>query len=138
MICPFEYKVGCFSPMVVISILPQAEFGRNDHREDAPDFIFIIFRKRNLEREQDEIKKENTQRKQEIQTLKEVIELKKNEAEREKKYLKEALEEQEELKNQLSSDEFNLPQTLEKDIDKLKRQNDNQKRAKVGFQNKAL
>merc|ERR1711911_529358 len=92
--------------------------------------FFIIFRKRNLEREQDEIKKENTQRKQEIQTLKEVIELKKNEAEREKKYLKEALEEQEELKNQLSSDEFNLPQTLEKDIDKLKRQNDNQKRAK--------
>jgi len=87
-------------------------------------------KKRNLEREQDEIKKENTQRKQEIQTLKEVIELKKNEAEREKKYLKEALEEQEELKNQLSSDEFNLPQTLEKDIDKLKRQNDNQKRAK--------
>ena len=101
-------------------------------------YIFIIFRKRNLEREQDEIKKENTQRKQEIQTLKEVIELKKNEAEREKKYLKEALEEQEELKNQLSSDEFNLPQTLEKDIDKLKRQNDNQKRAKAGFQNKAL
>ena len=94
----------------------------------------FYFRKRNLEREQDEIKKENTQRKQEIQTLKEVIELKKNEAEREKKYLKEALEEQEELKNQLSSDEFNLPQTLEKDIDKLKRQNDNQKRAKVGFQ----
>lgn len=97
--------------------------------------IFFILRKRNLEREQDEIKKENTQRKQEIQTLKEVIELKKNEAEREKKYLKEALEEQEELKNQLSSDEFNLPQTLEKDIDKLKRQNDNQKRAKAGFQN---
>ena len=94
----------------------------------------MVFRKRNLEREQDEIKKENTQRKQEIQTLKEVIELKKNEAEREKKYLKEALEEQEELKNQLSSDEFNLPQTLEKDIDKLKRQNDNQKRAKAGFQ----
>ena len=91
-------------------------------------------RKRNLEREQDEIKKENTQRKQEIQTLKEVIELKKNEAEREKKYLKEALEEQEELKNQLSSDEFNLPQTLEKDIDKLKRLNDNQKRAKAGLQ----
>ena len=49
--------------------------------------------------------------------------------------MKEALEEQEELKNQLSSDEFNLPQTLEKDIDKLKRQNDNQKRAKAGFQN---
>ena len=96
--------------------------------------FYFFFRKRNLEREQDEIKKENTQRKQEIQTLKEVIELKKNEAEREKKYLKEALEEQEELKNQLSSDEFNLPQTLEKDIDKLKRQNDNQKRAKVGFQ----
>ena len=101
---------------------------------DLSQKYLFYFRKRNLEREQDEIKKENTQRKQEIQTLKEVIELKKNEAEREKKYLKEALEEQEELKNQLSSDEFNLPQTLEKDIDKLKRQNDNQKRAKVGFQ----
>ena len=25
-------------PMVVVSSLPQAEFGRNDHREDAPHF----------------------------------------------------------------------------------------------------
>lgn len=87
-------------------------------------------RKRNLEREQDEIKKENTQRRQEIQTLREVIEVKKNEAEREKKYLKDALEEQELLKNQLSSEEFNLPQAIEKDIEKLKRLNDSQKRAK--------
>ena len=58
-------------------------------------------RKRNLEREQDEIKKENQQRRQEIDQLKEMINTKKDEAEREKKYLKEALEEQEQLKNQL-------------------------------------
>ena len=31
-------KVGCF-PMVVVSILPHAEFGPNDHWEDAPHFI---------------------------------------------------------------------------------------------------
>ena len=29
-------KVGCVWPMVVVSILPQAEFGWNDHRKDAP------------------------------------------------------------------------------------------------------
>merc|ERR1711892_797780 len=63
-------------------------------------------RKRNLEREQDEIN-------------------------REKKYLKEALEEQEQLKNTLSSDNlFTLPQQLEKDIDKLKRQSDTQAKVK--------
>ena len=40
-----------------------------------------------------------------------MITAKKDEAEREKKYLKEALEEQEQLKNQLSSDELlTLPQ----------------------------
>lgn len=68
-------------------------------------------RKRVLERESDEIKKENQQRRQEIEQLKEMITAKKDEAEREKKYLKEALEEQEQLKNQLSSDELlTLPQ----------------------------
>ena len=68
-------------------------------------------RKRVLERESDEIKKENQQRRQEIEQLKEMITAKKDEAEREKKYLKEALEEQEQLKNHLSSDELlTLPQ----------------------------
>ena len=28
--------------MVVVSILPHAKFGRNDHREDAPHFIIGI------------------------------------------------------------------------------------------------
>ena len=32
------FKVGCIFPMVVVYLLPQAEFGRNDHREDAPHF----------------------------------------------------------------------------------------------------
>ena len=32
-------KVGRVFPMVVVSILPHAEFGPNDHREDAPHFI---------------------------------------------------------------------------------------------------
>ena len=31
------FKVGCVFP-VVVSILPQSEFGRNDHREDALHF----------------------------------------------------------------------------------------------------
>ena len=37
-------KVGCVFPMVIIptvyfpKVLPQAEFGPNDHREDAPHF----------------------------------------------------------------------------------------------------
>ena len=29
-------KVGCVVVMVVVSILPHAEFGPNDHRQDAP------------------------------------------------------------------------------------------------------
>merc|ERR1711892_94329 len=87
--------------------------------------------KRNLEREQDEIKRENQQRRQEIEQLKELIKTKRDEADREKKYLKEALEEQEQLKNTLSSDDlFTLPQQLEKDIDKLKRQSDTQSKVK--------
>ena len=32
-------KLGRVFPMVVVSILPHAEFGPNDHREDAPHFI---------------------------------------------------------------------------------------------------
>ena len=32
------HKVGCVFAMVVVSILPQAEFGPNDHRQDAPHF----------------------------------------------------------------------------------------------------
>ena len=35
---PFN-KVGCIFPMVVVSILPRAEFGPKDHREDALHFI---------------------------------------------------------------------------------------------------
>ena len=31
-------KVGCVVVMVVVSILPHAEFGPNDHRKDAPPF----------------------------------------------------------------------------------------------------
>ena len=31
-------KVGCVFSMVIVSILPHAEFGPNDHREDAPYF----------------------------------------------------------------------------------------------------
>ena len=31
-------KVGCVFPMVVVSILPHAEFGPNDHRKDALHF----------------------------------------------------------------------------------------------------
>jgi len=36
-------KVGCVFPMFVVSILPHAEFGSNDHREDAPHFIISVF-----------------------------------------------------------------------------------------------
>ena len=31
-------KMGCVFPMVILSILPHAEFGPNDHRENAPHF----------------------------------------------------------------------------------------------------
>ena len=31
-------KVGCVFAMVVVSILPHLEFGRNDREEDAPHF----------------------------------------------------------------------------------------------------
>ena len=36
-------KVGCIFLMAVIFLLPHAELGRNDHREDAPHFAFQIF-----------------------------------------------------------------------------------------------
>ena len=32
------YKVGCVFPMVIVTILPHAEFGPNDHREKASHF----------------------------------------------------------------------------------------------------
>ena len=32
------YKMGCVFAMVVVSILPHAEFGPNDYQEDAPHF----------------------------------------------------------------------------------------------------
>ena len=31
-------KVGCAFPMVIVTIMPHAEFGPNDHRVDAPHF----------------------------------------------------------------------------------------------------
>ena len=34
-------KVGYVLLMVVVSLLPQAEIGRNDHRENSPHFIFF-------------------------------------------------------------------------------------------------
>ena len=37
------YTVACVFPMVVISILSHAEFGRNDHWEDVPHFNFTTF-----------------------------------------------------------------------------------------------
>ena len=38
----FIFKVGCVVPMVIVSILPDAKFGRNYHREDASHFIFTV------------------------------------------------------------------------------------------------
>ena len=40
-----QNKVGCVFPMVVVSIPPHAEFGPNDHQEDAHHFIYhFIYR----------------------------------------------------------------------------------------------
>ena len=36
----FSHKMGCVFLMVDVSLLPHAEFGRNDYREDAPHFSF--------------------------------------------------------------------------------------------------
>ena len=35
-------KLGCILPMVVVMVLPHAEIGQNDHREDASHFIIIL------------------------------------------------------------------------------------------------
>ena len=35
-------KVGYVFPMVVVSILPNADFGQNDHQEDALKVMFLI------------------------------------------------------------------------------------------------
>ena len=37
-----ENKVGCVFPIVIVSILPYAEFGPNDHRKKHPNFIFSL------------------------------------------------------------------------------------------------
>ena len=37
----YDNKVGCVFLMVVVSMLPHARIGPNDHRENAPYFIFI-------------------------------------------------------------------------------------------------
>ena len=34
-----EFIVGCVFSIVVVSILPHADFERNDHQEDAPHFM---------------------------------------------------------------------------------------------------
>ena len=39
----FRYKVGCVFSMVAVSMLPHAEFGPKDHREDAPNFNRVHF-----------------------------------------------------------------------------------------------
>ena len=38
----FFSKVGYVFSMVIVSMLPRAEFGPNDHQEDAPHFTFFI------------------------------------------------------------------------------------------------
>ena len=38
----FYSNVGCVFPVVTVSILLHVEFGRNDHREDAPHFTITI------------------------------------------------------------------------------------------------
>ena len=40
-----DSKVGCVFPMIVVSLLPHADYGRNDHREDAFHFINEIRQK---------------------------------------------------------------------------------------------
>ena len=37
-----RHKVGCVLQMVVLSILPHAEFGPNGHREGTPHFTFWV------------------------------------------------------------------------------------------------
>ena len=44
-------KVGCVFPLVVVSILPHADFGRNDHREDAPHFNWRSWKKRHIRKD---------------------------------------------------------------------------------------
>ena len=41
--CFTAYEVGCVLPTVFVSILSHAEFGRNDHGEDASHFINDVF-----------------------------------------------------------------------------------------------
>ena len=38
MFVPFIGKVGCVFPMVIVSMLPHAELGPNDDRDDAHHF----------------------------------------------------------------------------------------------------
>ena len=42
-LCIHTGKVGCGHRMVVVAVVRHAEFGPNDHREDAPHFLFERF-----------------------------------------------------------------------------------------------
>merc|ERR1712142_299172 len=82
-------------------------------------------RKRELEREEEELKKENNQKRQEIEQLKIAIEQKLRDAEREQNELKSALEQQESLCAELVGPELHsAPQQLQKEMDKLKREHE--------------
>ena len=37
-----DIKVGCVVPMIVVSILPNADLGPNDHQEEAPTSRSIV------------------------------------------------------------------------------------------------
>ena len=43
-----QNKVGCVFPMIVVSILPHAEFGPNNHREYASHFNMQLLKFLNL------------------------------------------------------------------------------------------
>ena len=37
----YRIKVGCVLPMVIVCILPHAEFGPNGHQKDVPHFSYV-------------------------------------------------------------------------------------------------
>jgi len=82
-------------------------------------------RKRELEREEEDLKKENNSKRQEIEQLHLALAQKSKDSEREQTELKSALEEQENLRTELIGPELHsAPQQLQKELDKLKRQNE--------------
>jgi len=129
-----EERIGQHDQLVVEFLKEKGELERQ-YARIKPSADEADQRKRELEREEEELKKENNTKRQEIEQLRIALEQKNRDAEREQTELKSALEEQENLCAELVGPELHsAPQQLQKEMDKLKRLNEQNRNKKEKLQ----